>query len=1058
MQHFVRGNGENGMLPADLVEAIRDGRVVPFLGAGASFGATDGTGKRIPLAATLKGDIAAEFLGGGFEEATFATVCDFAASARDVRTLQAFIYEKIHAFGPAEYHLLLPTFRWAGIATTNYDLVVEHSYRAALAAETAAQSLLPYCRDADNSLERLSDKSVLYVKLHGCITNYQIVEPPLVASTEQLINHREGRTNQFKQFLEWGQTKTLIFAGYGMGDPNLRAIFEELHKEGDKRPRHFMVRPNIPDVEINYWADRRVTALSMSFEEFLKAAAAEISNAARTLSSLAAAKIETSFTRFIAVSGRPESNQLKEYIQGTIEHVTSATASGDGDPAKFYAGFDLGWYPYANKLDAPRRIGSAIFAEQVTSTEVIRETRFVVVKAHAGGGKTVVLRRLAWDAAHTSDRIVFFVRRPSDLDADKFDEMVSLTNATIYLVVDNVTEDADHLATFLKKAKLKKWPMVIFGGARINEWNVKCDSISPYVDYDYEIEYLNNIEVDSLLDHLRDHNALGDMASLSAETQRDRLRNVFGRQILVALHEATHNKSFRDIIASEYAGIVPTEAQLLYRDVCLIHRLGPPVRAGLISRLHGIAFDEFKERFFRPLEQVIHSEWDRKSGDFIYKSRHSYISEMVYELSFPTTNDRFEAIVRLISKLNPGYTYDQEVLSEIIRAGKLAETFPDRTMGEAIYEAAEKSLGRDAFVLHQHGIYEMRLSGDSSALDRAENLLRAALELKPGNAAIRHSLAELSLKRSLVSKDSFEREAWRRRAESEAALLARQSNSSHSTHTLAKAAIGDLRDALDAIDVRDDDLAQESLNQSIKKAEETIRSGLQRFPNDDRLLNEEATLNQLLSRADLALKSLRKAFEANPKSELICRRLAKILLAKENAVEAKEVLRLGLERNPGSQSLHYEMANALRLEAHDADVTNGSTIAYHLQRSFALGDKHYEAQFWYARQLCLIGKSVEARGFFERLKTLPFPYAQKSEVRGIVKSPNGNALMVYGTVSKTLQTFGFLRSDLQDIEAYFRFDPDNTDHELLRQGDRVCYELGFNFSGPIGICVNLANH
>jgi len=63
------------------------------------------------------------------------------------------------------------------------------------------------------------------------------------------------------------------------------------------------------------------------------------------------------------------------------------------------------------------------------------------------------------------------------------------------------------------------------------------------------------------------------------------------------------------------------EARRLYLDICCLHRFGPPVRAGLISRIHDISFDDFKERLFRPLEQVIRLRHDVKSGDYVYESR-----------------------------------------------------------------------------------------------------------------------------------------------------------------------------------------------------------------------------------------------------------------------------------------------------------------------------------------------------------------------------------------------------------------------------------------------------
>jgi hypothetical protein len=45
-------------------------------------------------------------------------------------------------------------------------------------------------------------------------------------------------------------------------------------------------------------------------------------------------------------------------------------------------------------------------------------------------------------------------------------------------------------------------------------------------------------------------------------------------------------------------------------------------------------------------------------------------------------------------------------------------------------------------------------------------------------------------------------------------------------------------------------------------------------------------------------------------------------------------------------------------------LADGARVVYHFGRSFAPGDRNYEAQFWYARQLFLAGKGEEAQKIF----------------------------------------------------------------------------------------------
>lgn len=1028
-----------------LVDAVRAGRAVLFLGAGASFGVTSTGGAKIPMAEELKRLIAERFLEPGYEGADFKTVYDFAASNSSVRELQQFLYQTLAPFEPAPFHQLIPKFVWAGMATTNYDLVIEKTYGSSPAP---LQALLPCCSDADNSANPPSEGKLLYVKLHGCISHYQTVAPPLVGSTEQIIHHKEGRSGQFAQFLEWARTCTLIFAGYGLGDANLRTLFDEIIKDGDNRPRHYIVRPGMKEVERRYWSDRRVQAYSITFEALLQQLDQAIRPEQRKLALHVKAQNTTTLTRFIAVAGRSESRMLQDFIANHCEHVCEETATGGGSPLKFYEGFDLGWYPVERSLDVERRINATILNEQVVPTTAIARPQLAVLKAHAGAGKSVTLRRVAWDAAKRHGRLVLLAKSPSGLSVDAFEELVSLTNQTIYLIIDDIADVVVEAERLIRHANKRSWPLVVVAGARVNEWNTRCEPLHALVDERYELKYLSEAEIDGLLAKLETHGCLGFLASLSAEKRKHQLRDVYGRQLLVALHEATKNKSFRDIIRDEFISIYPPEARILYLDVCSLHRLGPPVRAGLIGRVHGIRFEDFQDQFLLPLEQVIDVQRDPSIGDWVYKARHSHIAQIVYEEILKSVEDKFDNIMRIIGKLNPTYSYDREVISEMVRASTLARDFKDRRHGDAIFEAAITSFGREPFLLHQRGIYEMRLASTADALDVAERFLRQAIDMVPNNGAFQHSLAELALRRADQARDPQERATWRAKAEAIATPLTRNSLSSHAHHTLAKSAVASVKEALEKAEQTDDELTHEAFAQSVRTAEERLRQGLQKFPNEPYLLTEEATLSAILSNAERALKALGKAFEKNPRSELVARRYARVLRAKGDHPKAVEVLRLAIEHNPGSYALNFDIAQAIRASEPDADTTKNDLLLYYFQRSFSKGDKNYEALFWYARQLCIAGRQGEAKPIFDTLKRAPVSYEQKRKVRGQLHSANGTLRSIYGVVYKVVQSYGFIRADLSAIETYFEFSKEAEVLEAVQKGDRVSFSLGFTLAGP----------
>jgi cold shock CspA family protein len=1041
-------------LPKELVEAVSEGRAVLFLGAGASRGAKNDQGDEIPTAGGLAELIVQKFLGTDYAGSDFRNAYDLAASARDVPTVQKFLFECLGPFQPATFHLVIPSLPWGGILTTNYDLIIERAYTK---APKPLQRIVPHVKDDDGAAERLDYKSILYVKMHGCITRHHEVKPPLIASTEQLIAFREGRQGQFDIFMEWAKTKTLIFAGYSFMDSNLRLLFNEIIKEGDNRPRHFIVNRNLRPAEEGYWRDRRVIALSESFEDFLSSLDKAIPVAKRSIGVIARTALNaTTFTRFITSSNRTESATLKAYIGSLADHVAPDMQVPPDTPSKFYRGFGLGWYSIQKELDVRRSISNEVIRDRLVQTPVAERARLIVLKGHAGSGKSVTLRRIAWDLAEQHGKLCFFVRRQGMIDTELFEEIFSLTNLPVYIFIDNAAEHKNKILELIKLASRVRASVQIICAESFVSWNALCEDLETYVGDEYEMRYLSEGEIDQLLTKLALYDSLGYLADLPLDKRKSELRFVHGRQLLVALLEATHGAPFIDILKEEYESIPSKEARLLYLDICCLHRFGPPVRAGLISRIHNITFDQFKEKMFRPLEQVIRLRQDAKSGDYVYESRHSHIAHELYNSILKSQDERFDNLTRIISKLNPSYSYDLEVLGRLVRAEAVRSAVNDPRKGVQIYELAAQSAGRRAVILHQWGVYEMGSASNRAELDRAENLLNEALSVETYNRSIKHSLAELALKRSRVATNSVERESWRREAMSRAAALTSGDSSAYPHHTMLKAAIDEVRDSMALAEAEENETASLHLGEAINRAEDVLRAGLQRFPNDPALLGEEGELSNVLAQAQRAERAFERAFLNNPKSTLLARRLSRIKRSKGDFGAALTALRTSLEANPSSRELHFDVASVLLESVPDADQLHSEEIAYHLRRAFSPGDRNYLAQLLYARQLCLSGKFEDAKPIFAALADARTSYEEKTRVRGLLKDATGKPKRLNGTIAHVRPAFAFIESESPKMRVFVHLGelgPDEKD--ALEIGFPISFELGFNMRGPVAQNIRL---
>ena len=166
-------------IPPALIDAVREQRTVLFLGAGASLKAKHPDGDQIPQGDDLRYRLYEKFLNDELMEKPLNAVAAMAANEAGLTEFQRYISELFMPFEPADFHLLIPTFQWRAIATTNFDLIIERAYTS---VPSSQQTLVKTVKDGDNFDSRLNKETnpVGFYKLHGCIESYADLEIPLI--------------------------------------------------------------------------------------------------------------------------------------------------------------------------------------------------------------------------------------------------------------------------------------------------------------------------------------------------------------------------------------------------------------------------------------------------------------------------------------------------------------------------------------------------------------------------------------------------------------------------------------------------------------------------------------------------------------------------------------------------------------------------------------------------------------------------------------------------------------------------------------------------------------
>jgi hypothetical protein len=134
--------------------------------------------------------------------------------------------------------------------------------------------------------------------------------------------------------------------------------------------------------------------------------------------------------------------------------------------------------------------------------------------------------------------------------------------------------------------------------------------------------------------------------------------------------------------------------------------------------------------------------------------------------------------------------------------------------------------------------------------------------------------------------------------------------------------------------------------------------------------------------------------------------------------------------------------------AFDADQKKTEEILYHLRRSFSPGDKNYQAQFLYGRELCIADQYEDAKPIFAKLKEAKVSFRQKSEIKRHLMDDKGERKRLEGTVVYLRPSFGFIQAEAPKLRVYFDLDEVAVPPDELLVGLLVTFELGFNMSGP----------
>lgn len=1047
----------NNSLPAPIRSAIESGNAILFLGAGASFDALlSGQPKRIPGTA-VRDSLADAFLNGAHKSRSLMTVADFARSEASLQKVQTHIKDLFIQLEPADFHLMIPQFRWKAIVTTNYDLIIEKAYAN---CPGRLQSIAPVTKDGNELAAALSTQnSVPYLKLHGCINNYADLNTPIVLDSAEYAKFKRGRENLVKTFVEWATQCPIVFCGYSLGDENIKEILFDIGDASQNRDQYLYVDIDFDQIQTRYWMQRRIAPFQSSFKDFLSHIDAQIPSANRILASLLNSE-SLSITKWIPSHNRP-SSALEKYLQEELSHVLPSDAGAVmADPKAFYSGLDTSFTPIYSEFDVRRGITDALLERAVLDTQPSTKPKLFLIKGYAGSGKSTLAKRVAIEASNLMDSpLVVWVKEGSVIRTELLIELQQLVNDRLFIFIDDIIEHPETFKRLIEIIFQQNLSITVIGCARTNELHIYGDLPQNRVTKEFELLDLEKDEVLQLLKKLAAAKILGPLEQYSEADREVFIRKFYDQQLLVALHEITYGDSFENIVVNEFENLFPREAQQLYLDICTLHQCGVSVRAGLISRISGLPISELDQMLNGPLSRVIRACFDQRSRDIAYRSRHSEIARMVFALAIRDAGVRASQLERMLSKMDLDYSSDERAFFELVRGKRLAELFDKKELALQVFDAAAQTSASKGFLAHQRAVLE--LNHPSGNLDVAlERLKEAEIDnLGRGfkDSSLLHTKANLLRKRALSARNQLERDRFRGEARGILKAQLGKRTNSYSEHLYGQLLLDEIKEYFGNgqgnSTLEEKVLPDVSIVRVISELNHLLDESIRRFPGDGPLTLLRSEFLKKIGQQPKALSVLESFHKSNPNNSTIVRVLAEALSTNEGLDRGIEILRSCVLSSPGDMAANLALAKLLMKQD---EFLHATSILSCLRRSFADGDTHYEARLLYARANLLHGDSTRGRAELESFRSVYIENKDKTVYP--VELPGGNLKQYVGVIFSKSSGFGFISSPELRFNAYLR--PQNAlDNawDSLNKGASVRFSLGFNYKGAVALNVEALN-
>lgn len=715
--------------------AFEQGRLIIFLGAGASFTSKTKNGVNIPmsnvLAEKLCDEITIKYNGEPLQ------LVYSAAKHKLGDRLNYLLENEYKHCTPSQEYITLAKFPFCRIYTTNIDDAFDKALTIHSKQEVNILGLKSRMREKDQLFKRID-----YIKLNGDINK---PEDGFIFSPQEYVeeNHKPSSI-WYEQVATDFYNYTFLFIGTKLNEPLLQHHLQRYKIiNRSEENSSFLLVPEFTEIEEIHLHQQKITPIRGTLDDFTTWLTQSFPSELSSKDIFLKSRPEFNVTNVIEQDKYMDA--LKDITVVSTGFLSIINSKILHEPIRrFYKGYKSTWKDILDDVPAQLKNTDKTYQLAYDIYQGKNENKAIFIFGSAGSGKSTLLKQVALRLSKVDGQLPVY--HIDNINCDVLEiakHLNSSVQSKFFLCIEKIADHAEEIGKILSNSHLSN--CIVIGTESKLIWSFRGG------EYLHDIKYekidISHIDEDDAVKILNKIERFGNWTRLSKLSNRDRIKELTRhskKQLLIGLLEATSGEGYADIISKEYSNIPSDEhrALLVLSGIAAFTRVKAS-EATLSRALRYLGLNSDVHKLAKEMGGIL----EYKNGEI--STRHfSYIESL-----FEKTIDVNIIKSAIFSYIHAFTVYEHPIIHNVSRSE--ASIFKTITNAKSlkkllkgdldsvleIYSSFEKSLEQEGLFLLQYGLALRAHNKQQIAYEK----LKTAHYAYPESSQIEHALAQQML-------------------------------------------------------------------------------------------------------------------------------------------------------------------------------------------------------------------------------------------------------------------------------------------------------------------------